>query len=376
MELATDFATYHEILQQPKMWQQTAQIVAQQKQQIEAFLRPRLAKEGCQVILTGAGTSAFAGALLAPDLNRQLRDTAAQVRAVATTDIVSNPYDVFEQETPTILVSFARSGNSPESVAAVTLANQFCKDISHVIITCNSEGALAVEAQGDERSLVINTPAETNDTGFAMTSSFTSMSLACLLIFGVPVDVPQMLAGSEWMLSQFAQLEKLAANGFDRIIYLGSGALKGAAQECALKTLELTAGQVVALHDSALGFRHGPKAVINPQAMAVVLVSTDPYTRQYDLDIAAELRGNLGEDKVLTLEVEGAAASAANEAKSNWVIPAQVKSDAEAGLLYVLFAQQLAVCLSLRLGLPVDNPFPGGEVNRVVQGVKIHPWSK
>ena len=49
--------------------------------------------------------------------------------------------------------------------------------------------------------------------------------------------------------------------GVSRVVYLGSDVLKGVAQESALKVLELTAGKVVALHDSPMGFRHGPKSV-------------------------------------------------------------------------------------------------------------------
>lgn len=38
----------------------------------------------------------------------------------------------------------------------------------------------------------------------------------------------------------------------------------------------------------------------------------------------------------------------------------------------MLLAQTLALAASLDHGMTPDNPFPGGEVNRVVQGVVIH----
>ncbi|EGU60644.1 tagatose-6-phosphate kinase AgaZ, partial [Vibrio nigripulchritudo ATCC 27043] len=41
---------------------------------------------------------------------------------------------------------------------------------------------------------------------------------------------------------------------------------------------------------------------------------------------------------------------------------------------YILFCQMLAFEKSLHLGLGPDNPCPTGEVNRVVQGVTIHPF--
>ncbi len=45
---------------------------------------------------------------------------------------------------------------------------------------------------------------------------------------------------------------------------------------------------MVSYFDSPLGFRHGPKSVMDADTLAVVFVSADPYTRRYDLDIVAE----------------------------------------------------------------------------------------
>ena len=44
---------------------------------------------------------------------------------------------------PTLLVSFARSGDSPESVAAAELADQLLSDVHHLVLTCNADGRLA-----------------------------------------------------------------------------------------------------------------------------------------------------------------------------------------------------------------------------------------
>jgi tagatose-6-phosphate ketose/aldose isomerase len=49
-------------------------------------------------------------------------------------------------------------------------------------------------------------------------------------------------------------------------------------------------------------------------------------------------------------------------------------SDLEIALLDVLFAQVLALRQSLTLGVTPDRPNTSGVVNRVVQGVTIHPW--
>ena len=69
--------------------------------------------------------------------------------------------------------------------------------------------------------------------------------------------------------------------------------------------LELTAGQVVSYFDTSLGFRHGPKAVLNDRTLAVVFLSNDAYTRRYDEDIVTELGQALGQQHVLVVAAAG-----------------------------------------------------------------------
>ena len=88
------------------------------------------------------------------------------------------------------------------------------------------------------------------------------------------------------------------------MVYLGSGALKGLAHESALKVLELTAGRVVAMGDSPLAFRHGPKSVLDDRTLVVVYLSNDPYTRAYDLDLLDELRRSRGDEHVLAVTAD------------------------------------------------------------------------
>ncbi|MDK6646268.1 SIS domain-containing protein, partial [Actinotignum timonense] len=83
--------------------------------------------------------------------------------AIATTDIVANPLAYLHKEVTTILVSFARSGNSPESVAAVDLAKDIVEELYQITITCAEEGKLAQQAHGDERNLLLLQPAPSND---------------------------------------------------------------------------------------------------------------------------------------------------------------------------------------------------------------------
>ena len=150
-----------------------------------------------------------------------------------------------------------------------------------------------------------------------------------------------------------------------RVAFLGGGELGGAARESALKVLELTAGRVAAFWDSPLGFRHGPKSLVNEQTRIVVLLSPDPDARRYDDDVVVELRGQYGADRVITVGTEDSGADIAFAGvPAGWNVP-----------LYVLPAQLIAVTWSDRMGFNVDDPFPDGQLSRVVQGVRIYPPS-
>ena len=172
-----NFYTLKEIEQQKKLWIETIEIVKKNYSKIEEFLK-KYDLENRKVIFTGAGTSEFVGNSITPFLG-------GNVLSIATTDIVSNPENYLKKDEKVVLVSCARSGNSPESVATVKLADELVTDICHIVITCNKDGKLAENKKDDLKSLVLLMPEESNDKGFAMTSSFTCMSLTGLLIFNL-----------------------------------------------------------------------------------------------------------------------------------------------------------------------------------------------
>jgi tagatose-6-phosphate ketose/aldose isomerase len=363
-------ATAAEIRQQPQLWQLVAAEAELRRSSTDGFLHPLLSDQRARVILAGAGTSAFAGQVLAAALAGRLH---RRVDAVATTDIVSAPRQVLGEDVPTLLVSLARSGDSPESTAATAIADELLSTVRHVVITCNRQGHLAKAHSERADSLVVFMPAAANDRGFAMTSSFTSMLLAAQLTLDPDSSggryVERLGAAADRLLSErTGQLAGLAARRYRRVVFLGSGALTGLAREAALKLLELTAGQVVSYWDSPLGFRHGPKAILEQETLCVVFVSTDPYTRRYDQDIADELRHALGDEHVIEVSPHTSDGRPAWHIGDLGYIP-----DSLVALPYAVLAQQFALLSSLELGLTPDNPFPSGELSRVVRGVGIYP---
>jgi len=372
---ATGTWTEREIRQQPSCWIRSLNNINNLRSSIDQFLTPLLRKTDLRIVLTGAGTSAFIGDIIAPWLSSY---TGKNISAVPTTDLVTNPMDYLSPAHPLLLVSFARSGNSPESVAAVELANQFVPECYHLSITCNEAGSLYQNATDSDNAFALLMPAETHDRGFAMTSSITTMMVSCLAVFAPDTfnshTFQDVAHRCQAILTSFGDLSQgVFGNApWKRVVYLGSGGLQGAARESALKVLELTAGKVAAFYDSATGFRHGPKSLVDKETLVVIFVSSHPYTRQYDLDLLAELRRDGQAMRVVAIAAE---TDTAIESGPHIILPpSRHFIDTELAFCFLMYAQVFALTQSLNVGNTPDTPSVSGTVNRVVQGVVIHPW--
>ena len=374
LETAGGIWTAREISQQPVVWAKIEAAMRSAAGATASFLAPLLARRDLRIVLTGAGTSSFVGECLVAPMKRT---TQLRVDAVATTDLVGAPASCLDPGVPTLLVSFARSGNSPESLAAVDLAEQYVRDCHHLIVTCNAEGELYSRGKQLRHAHTLLLPEETNDRGFAMTSSFSGMMLATSLAFVLlGKDRPEALSAlaAEILETRIPYITELARAGFERVVYLGGQEFKGLAREAALKMLELSDGKVVALAETPLGFRHGPKTIVNGKTLVVMFLSSDPYARRYEMDVLRELRSDAVAGRVVALSANEADAG---QEEGEWIVVSAPPQTSNLGVCfpYVVFAQSLAFLQSLTLGLRPDTPNARGVVNRVVQGVTIYPWN-
>lgn len=367
--------TVNEIVQQPELWQEAYDNYLNQKETLDAFLKDIQDKhDKVQVLFTGAGTSAYVGETISPYLSR-VGHPKWDFKNAPTTDIVSDPHHYLRSDKPTLLISFARSGNSPESVATVELADQIVDEIYHLTITCAPDGKLAVNAKDKANNVVLLQPERSNDKGFAMTGSFTCMVLSALLIFDPETSetkrhyVTQAREMVASLTDKKEAIQAFVAQDFKRIIYLGSGALAGIAREAQLKILELTAGKVATQFESSLGFRHGPKSFVDETTALVTFLSNDAYTRQYDVDIVHEVSGDAIALDVFAIHVgeeEGVTGVTFDDTYRH--LP-----DAYLALPYIYIGQMIGVETAIKLNNTPDTPSPTGTVNRVVKGVTIHP---
>ena len=297
---------------------------------------------------------------------------------------MATPEAYLSRTKPTLLISFGRSGNSPESVGAVDAAESVCDNVYHLFVTCNKDGALSKRAAETQNCYAINLTDETHDQSFAMTSSYSNMYLATYLCFHLN-ELPEVFtkvqaiaeAGQSFLDKGYGVAQDIVDSyDFKRIVYLGSNTLKGTSQESALKMLELTAGRVVTMYDTPMGFRHGPKSIVDDTTLTVVYLSDDAYTRQYEIDLLKEMSGQRKGNKIV------AVMSKEDETVKVLVdhtVVFGLKEDYEnilLGLDYIMFAQTLAVLKSLSLQITPDNPCPTGEGNRVVKGVTLYPYTR
>lgn len=368
--------TAQEIVQQPALWRQIYGLIEKDRQRIEDFLKANIDSE-TRILFTGAGSSDYIGEIVKSHVKSCMN---VRVEAVATTDIVANPQEVIERDVKTVLVSFARSGNSPESIGAYRIMQENTEKISHVIITCNKEGDLVKEAGENGNCFMLILPEETNDKGFAMTSSFSCMLLAALLFFHIEmldenkkyVDTISDLG--EWIvLEDWKKMKDLSGCNPGRVVYLGAGCLSGMAREMALKNMELTNGKIATMQETILGFRHGPKTFMDKDTDVIVLMSRSEYTNQYIRDLLKEIYHDTRKHKLIVISCEKDKEIEKISDECIFVEGEHVP-DVYSALVYVLYGQMFAFFNSARLGIEPDNPSPDGSVNRVVKGVVLHSY--
>lgn len=366
--------TLREILQQPATWQATAAQLREPsaRAQLQGVLTPRPA----HVVLTGSGSSIYAGECIAPDLQQTL---GVPVLAIPAGTLLTH-----RNALPPgggLLISIARSGDSPESAGVVDQLLAHEPDWSHLAITCNANGKLATQYKNAPRYAALVLDERTNDRSLVMTSSFTNLVLSGSALGGRADDaewqqgVQRVAACVQHVFDHQADaLAAVAYREVDQVVYLGSGGALGAAREAALKMLEMTGGRVTTMAETFLGLRHGPMSSLNEDTLVVAYLSPDPAVRAYEYDLLRELtRKQLGNVRVLV--GEGIADDVIGPQDVAVDLQGlQAGDDALPLLADVAVGQLLAFFRCLALGGKPDAPAQG-VLTRVVEAFALHSGS-
>ena len=166
--------TPREIFQQPTTWRRTFQKFLQLAPSLEDFLIDAGLSASAQppltVLLVGAGTSDYIGKSLCALLQKEWR---CEVRAVPSTDLLTNMEEHVLAGRSYLWISFSRSGDSSEGVAVLKSALERYPEVHHLIVTCNERGQMAGSFNDHRNVFSIVLDDEVNDRGLAMTSSFS-----------------------------------------------------------------------------------------------------------------------------------------------------------------------------------------------------------
>jgi tagatose-6-phosphate ketose/aldose isomerase len=366
--------TLNEIKQQPALWREIWNLIDLHKDELRDFLTSFTDYE---VIFTGAGSSYFIGEIVAPNFQK---DTGLSCKAVSTTEIVTHPEYYINKHKNTLLVSFARSGDSPESLAAIQNANRVSKRLKSLNITCNAQGKLA-QIKNSATNYTLILPEKANDKSLAMTSSVTAMALSAQLLGRLnhlESEKEKIKIASKAIEGIFyneeESLQEIAKVSYDRAVFLGSGSMIGVAREAHLKLQELTDGKIISKFDSFLGFRHGPKAVVNEHTLLVYFISNDPYVRQYEFDLIESIKQQQKNKLSVAIYNQNIPDSLKNTIDVNYPINSNntVIEDGYLEICSLAVAQLLATYKSIHLGYNPDSPSVSGAIHRVVKGVTIY----
>ena len=362
--------TLREIGQQPQTWLDTAVRASAMADELAELT------EGVQLVLTGSGSSQFAGECLAPALQRSL---GATVRVIPSGQLIVDRQGVVPVSKRCLVVSLARSGDSPESCAAVDALLASEPACRHLVITCNEHGRLARSYRRLDKVRCLLLDPRTCDQSLVMTSSFTNMVIAGLFLgrtgdaAGYRQTVSSLSELAQAQLLQYTQaLAEVSKRPFRSVLYLGDGCRYGAAMESALKMLEITNGRINTRAETFLGVRHGPMCAIHPDTLVVGFLSSDRVARAYQLDLLAELRDKrLGLCRVVVGEMVPPGVSGSGDLTISRPSMPGV-DDSSAAVLDAVVGQLLAFFRSLHEGIRPDSPSVDGVINRVVSGFRIH----
>jgi tagatose-6-phosphate ketose/aldose isomerase len=370
--------TLREICQQPLTWPRTAAAMASAADAVgRALDLGGIRDRSGSLVLTGSGSSFYACECAAASLQESL---GVPARAVPAGAILTHPRGVLPPSGRYLTVSLARSGDSPESGVVV---ERLCREerAAQLLISCNRDGALARRYRGAPRVESVILPEETNDQSLVMTSSFTNLVFAARSLgeraASTAPSAARLAAAARGVLADRADaVATLARRAYPAAVYLGSGALLGAAHESALKMLESNAGRVVTIADSFLGLRHGPMAAVGEKSLIVAFLSSDPVVRAYERDVLLELRrkGLGGWRLVVGERVPPELADGSEDVRVDVGGGDSALGDGELALLAAVAGQLLAFFRCLHGGGRPDSP-SSGVIRRVVESFAIHTHS-
>ena len=331
-----------EILSQPDCWASCLKL-------LEGSAAAKAAVDLCavasEVIFVGCGSSYYA-ALSAAAAWGTLTGTRA--RAVPASEVILYPELTLTGSSNFLPVLISRSGRTSE----VLKVGEFLKNrgVRSLAITCAPGQTLEQLAT----VTICLTPADEQST--VMTRSFSSMLLAILHLAAtvakhkaLRADLTRLVEPASAFLKTLPQRLKdfVDSHAFDDYVCLGQGPFFGIACESILKLTEMSVSYGQSFH--TLEFRHGPKSIVGPKTLILMLISESGYVAECEvLEEVKKLGGK-------TLVVANRAGAARKHADLCMETNLDVPEIARMGP-YLFCGQLIGLYTGLKKGLNPDQP--------------------
>ncbi len=339
--------TYHEIKNQERLWQEVAREVLKNRKEV-------LLKIGNKKpIFTGAGTSYY----LSMSASFYAIEKGYLALAIPPSELLVHENTYFKTISPDefVLLPVSRSGTTSETLKA---SRKFKERGGTVIpITCSPESPMAKLGE------VLPSSVSIKEKSVVMTSSFTTMLLQALVIFGGEEILEKLENSPAYRVSRFWEVENLAkeivSHGREHFYFMGSGLNHGIAQEMALKMKEMSLTPLSQAYHP-LEYRHGPVSVYGEKSQAIMVSS--PESIEHDVKLAEELVEKSGKDSVVVLHPEETTPNRKPAGVVFFEAPAPYPISS---LFGVVLAQLMGYYTALLKNLDPDRP------KNLVQVVKI-----
>lgn len=259
--------TLAEVMSQPKIWRQCLSEL-RGSGVIEEILQET--KSRTEWAFIGCGTSFYLAEAAAASWTML---TGQPARAVPASEPLLFPGLAVRNAENVQAVVISRSGRTSEAVRAANLLSQKC-GIPTLGITCAEHSPLEKACDRTIRLLAAD------EKSMVMTRSFSSMLITLQVLAASKSHDKEFAPSLERMAAYFAERidtlateieEFVAGHEFADYVFLGQGPFHALAREASLKVTEMSCSYSQFFH--TLEFRHGPKAIVNPETCLLFFLS-------------------------------------------------------------------------------------------------------
>lgn len=352
--------TLEEIKQQPRLWQKIYYSIKSKKDEINNFLKPLLDNTISRILLIGSGASAYVGDTLMPYLSEEFK---IPVNSIPASEILNNPYTYLKDLSNILVILYSRSGNTKETLDALNTCTKLLQNSHFILVTSNNEGKFSKEYSDKSNFYVLTLPEESNDRGFAMTSSYSCMILSSILLFNInnlenqKLYLEETLVNSKYILNTiWSDTLNIVRKNPSRVLYVGTSELKGMSNYCALNTLKLTNGTVYSLSWSPSDINQSIKPFINDNTLIFLFKSVSNPDTDYNQQFLDIIKTQDKKPFVIVVSENSSYLDSCNKCfyvnYKDSLLP-----NIYLVLNYVLYAQIFNYMYSLHLGLSPDLPY-------------------